>query len=100
MSQTILHTLNQSPFASQIWQDCLEHIEPDDCLVLLNDGVYGALNHHPYRNVLHNKTCYAIKEDVETRGLNQLNLNPDIILISYEQWVELAVKHPLSQSWF
>jgi len=100
MSQIILHTLNQSPFTSQIWQDCLAYIEAEDCLILLNDGVYGALKVHPYRDALRNKTCYAIKEEVEKRGLKHLNLNPDIKLISYEQWVELAVKYPLSQSWF
>lgn len=100
MHRTILHTINQSPFTSQLWPDCLDAIGSDDCLVLINDGVYGAIKNQPYQHLLNKKSCYAIKEELEKRGINQLDLNTDIELITYEQWVELAIQHPLSQSWY
>lgn len=100
MRQTILHTISLSPFTSQLWHDCLDNVENEDCLILINDGVYGAIKYHPYSDQLTNKTCYVIKDELEKRGLGPLNLNANIELITYEQWVELAVKHPLSQSWY
>ena len=100
MSQTICHCINQSPFSSQIWAECMASVKSDDCLVLINDGVYGVLSEHPYAQALANKTCYAIKEDVIKRGLDQLTTNAEIKLIDYAQWVELTVQHPLNQSWY
>ena len=47
-----------------------------------------------------NKTCYAIEEDVNKRGLDKLSINKNITLISYTDWIELTVKHPLNQSWY
>lgn len=100
MTQTICHSINQSPFSSNIWADCLSSVKHDDCLVMINDGVYGVLGGHPYAQALANKTCYAIEEDVKKRGLDKLAINKDIIFINYARWVELVVQHPLNQSWY
>lgn len=100
MTQTICHTINQSPFSSQLWSRCLASVDTNDCLVFINDGVYGALNNQPYSHRLKIKTCYAIDEDIKKRGLDQLALNQEVQLITYTQWVELSTKHPLSRSWY
>ena len=100
MKHTICHNINQSPFNSSIWADCLASVEGDDCIVLINDGVYGVLSEHPFNDMMKNKTCYAIEEDVNKRGLDKLPINKNITFISYTDWVGLTVKHPLNQSWY
>lgn len=100
MPNTICHNINQSPFSSKIWDDCLASIAKDDCLILINDGVYAVLEQHLYYEKLATINCYAIKDDVLQRGLHQQKCNRNIDLISYEEWVVLTVKHPLNRSWY
>ncbi len=101
MTQRILHTVNQSPFASQLLSQCIERCSSNDSVVLLEDGVYGALKTQPYAERLQPlQHCYAIAHDVEARGLTQGQLLENVTLISYDKFVSLCVEHPLSHSWY
>ena len=83
----IVHTINKS----DIWPSCSELFTQDDELVLLEDGVYLALDKV-------SKAC-AIQADVEARGL--LDRVPGSIrLIDYPDFVRLCTQAEKVCAWF
>lgn len=101
MNQRILHTVNKSPFSSTVLSQCLARWSQGDAILLLEDGVYGALNSHAYSQALSEvEQCYAIEADIIARGLEGELLLPHITLITYEQFVGLSLEYPLSHSWY
>lgn len=97
----ILHTVNKSPFTHATLKQCLDRYTKGDAIILLEDGVYGALTSHAYITELQKITlCYAIEKDIIARGLHKASLASNITLINDEQWVTLATEYPLNQSWY
>ena len=83
----IVHTINKP----DIWPSCSELFTQDDELVLLEDGVYLALDKV-------SKAC-AIQADVEARGL--VDRLPDSIrLIDYPDFVRLCTQAEKVCVWF
>ena len=99
--KTILHTVNQSPFSSLLLQQCFDKIHNQDGLLLLEDGVYAALSGHACAARLQtHKHCYAIKSDLEARGLTVATLADNITLIDYHDFVRLTTEYDLVHSWY
>ncbi len=96
----ILHTINKSPFSSTLFSQCLSRIGTSDSIVLLEDGVYGALNNHSESEALSLVTCYAIEDDIIARGLQKGLLLPHIELIDFKGFVDLTTQYSLTQSWY
>ena len=83
----ILHTINKS----SAWADSFGLINENDCLVMLEDGVYLALSEVNYG--------FAIRADVEARGL--LKKTPKSVeLIDYDEFVRLCVRADKICAWF
>ncbi|MGS2716586.1 sulfurtransferase complex subunit TusB [Eionea flava] len=99
---SILHLVNQSPFANNALQQCVSRINNEqDALVLLENGVYGALSKATNNVAIPSiKRCYAIEEDILARGISREALFENITLIDYTTFVKLTVEFPLSQSWY
>lgn len=99
---SILHLVNQSPFSSNVLQQCSDRIDPaQDALVLMGNGVYGGLSQATNTQLIGAiPRCYALEEDVLARGLDRNALLETITLIDYKKLVELTVEFPLSQSWY
>ncbi len=100
MSHSILHTVNQSPFTHSALQQCLCYAQESDSILLLENGVYGALLKHSLADKLSGKKCYAIEADLKARGLLGQELTPHIELIDFIYFVELTTQHKLVQSWY
>ena len=100
MSQSILHTVNQSPFNKNTLKQCLDCYSEGDGILLLEDGVYGALSSQPLANHLNAKNCYAIGADIQARGLNEQSLIQYIKTIDFQQFVQLCTQYDLVQSWY
>ena len=97
----ILHIVNQSPFSSTLLKQCMDRFNNDDGLILLEDGVYGAMSQHPYaQNVRNIKRCYAIKNDLLARGISLDDISDSIQVIDYDEFVQLTIAFPLSHSWY
>ncbi len=96
---TILHTINKSPFTHSVLKQCLDRVDTNDCIILLEDGVYGALSTHPYSKQLIHTTCYAIEQDIAARGLDKHLLLSHIQLIDYQTFVTLTINNSLIQRW-
>jgi len=97
----ILHTVNKSPFSDNTLAQCLARASEKDAIVLLDDGVYSILaKHNCSQGIQQLSACYAISDDVAARGLDSLAQLPNIQLIHYDDFVELATQFDIVQSWY
>ncbi len=100
---SILHTVNKSPFEKNSLESCLNHVKDGSAILLLEDGVYGALNNTAVSDRLARLTdnirIYALSPDIKARGLHEDRLVGNINLIAYDGFVDLAAEHDLVQAW-
>ena len=100
MTRRLLHLVSQSPFTHKALQQCLDHWQPQDGIVLLGDGVYGVLAAQPLATAMADTPCYFLEEDSKARGLENLPIISHCQSIDYEQMVALCASHDLVQSWY
>ena len=97
----ILHTVNKSPFSHSSLKQCLSRIQSGDSILLLEDGVYGALISHPYAVLMNpSSQYYALQGDLDARGLTGPQLLSHVTPIDYDEFVALSVQHTAVQSWY
>lgn len=99
-----LHTVNKSPFSHATLMSCLEVCSHTDCILLLEDGVFGALTSSPCAEQLalimqQGVKVYALSGDVNARGLTA-KLNPGIHITDYNGFVQLSIECRCVQSWY
>lgn len=101
MSHHLLHTVNKSPFSHNALKSCLDRVQSGDSVLLLEDGVYGALISQPWAMQMNpSAQYYAIAADIEARGLDQEKLLSHITLIGYDKFVDLSIQHSSTHSWY
>lgn len=98
-TKTRLHTLSHSPYQSDI-DAMLRCIAPRDALLLLQDGVIAALvqGNTASRLLALGVSVYALREDVEARGLDA-QISTDIALVDYTEFVRLTAQHAVQLAW-
>ena len=98
----MLHTVNKSPTERNTLESCLKHVNKGSVVLLIEDGVYGALkgttSTKMVEQALKNFPIYALYPDVEARGMQDRVID-GIKLVDYSGFVELAAEHPSVQSW-
>lgn len=100
----ILHTVNKSPTAHSALRDCAAIATNGDAVLLLEDGVYGVLQHAGSKALLESLAergvaLYAIQDDVTCRGLSQ-QVSPLVQLTDYSGFVALVASKKSVQSWY
>ncbi len=95
-----LHTLNKSPAESRAMQDCLTGLSAGDAIILIENGVYAALNSYAQQFAVLDPSVelYVLSADLEARGLSMLN--PRFQPADYDQFVALSCQHDKVVSWF
>ncbi|WP_225639645.1 sulfurtransferase complex subunit TusB [Candidatus Profftia sp. (ex Adelges kitamiensis)] len=95
----MLHTMSKSPNKADFTTLCAI-VNKNDAIILIQDGILcGLVNTYSLRNLRSISTfLYALKVDVYARGLSA-RLSSNIVLISYNQFVELSVKHKQQLYW-
>lgn len=96
----ILHTVNKSPFQQATLSQCLSLCDKEDGVILLEDGVYGALRVNPQAKQLSMVQCFAIEADLQTRGLLAKPLIKQINLIDFDDFVTLSCQYSQVLSWY
>ncbi len=100
---TMLHTVNKSPFEKNSLESCLAHAADNSAVLLIEDGVYGALKNTvvsaKVKDAMATVKVYALAPDLTTRGLDSGNLIDGIELVDYNGFVDLSTKHDKVQSW-
>jgi tRNA 2-thiouridine synthesizing protein B len=99
-----LHTINKSPFSHATLASCLQVCGKQDGILLLEDGVFGALISSPCAEELlamiqAGLKVYALSGDVNARGLQE-KIRTGIQLTDYNGFVQLSVEHKCVQSWY
>lgn len=82
-----LHVVNRESALAA----CLHAAAERDEILLIEDGIYAAVKPQP-------RPMLAIDTDVQTRGVRQ-RLAGGISIVSYAEFVELAVKHNPIVTW-
>lgn len=94
----ILHIVNKSPFENPTLSRCLRVLSTNDSLLLIEDGVFALQNIEQW-HLPDSLPLYYLSSDTEARGISNIS-NTSSTGISYADFVQLAVKHDKSISWF
>ena len=99
----MLHTVNKSPFEKNSLETCLSLAEDNSSILLIEDGVYGALKNTTIENSIINaqKTnkFFVLGPDLKARGLDKTSLISNIEIIDYKEFVKLTVENDKIQNW-
>ncbi len=94
-----LHLLNRSPFSSRVHEDVLNAMGPEDQLLLIEDGVNGALGSAGHYLVGLEGRLFALREDLESRGLLG-RCAESVIVVDVDGFVALTEVADKTISWF
>jgi len=100
-----LHTVNKSPFEKTDLSSCLAHARSGDGVLLIEDGVYGVLKGTRSADAIASAAAagtvaiYVLAPDLAARGLSPNRLMDGIQSVDYAGFVDLAIKHDLTQAW-
>lgn len=98
----LLHTVNKSPFERNALESCLQHAKHGSSVLLIEDGVYGALTGTAFtgrmEQALRTVAVYALQPDVDARGARR-RIIAGVTLVDYAGFVDLVVRHDAVQSW-
>lgn len=97
-----LHTVSQSPFTHSALETCARYMLPGAGLLLLENGVFAARNGSVWAahlTDLEGLHIYALAPDLRARGIAIETISPNIEIVDYAGFVELAVKYDRVQSW-
>ena len=98
-----LHTVNRSPFEHGALEGCLARVRPASAVLLIEDGVIGALAGSPHAERLGalapEVEFFALGPDLEARGIEPARLAPFVEVVDYTGFVELASRFARTVSW-
>lgn len=93
-----LHTINK-PLA---FQHCVALVAAGDAILLIEDGVYAAMDYDANRFLLESLpadvSLHALADDLAARGISDTML-PRFESVTWEQFVALAATHDKVVSW-
>lgn len=100
---TMLHTVNKSPFERRTLDSCLGHASKGSAILLLEDGIYGALKGTVVADKIKDATAdhpiYVLGPDVRARGMSEDQVIEGVSVVDYEGFVDLVTAHDNVQSW-
>jgi tRNA 2-thiouridine synthesizing protein B len=99
----ILHTVNKSPFERNALVSCLGHAQAGSSVLMIEDGVYGAIAGSQVADVVNNSLAtvkiYVLEPDLAARGIAKEKLISGVQLIDYAGFVDLAADNTTVQAW-
>jgi tRNA 2-thiouridine synthesizing protein B len=99
-----LHLVSRSPHESLALAHCLARAGKGDALLLLEGGVYAALEGSAcaprLREAMGGVAVYALEADLAARGIAAEEVAGGVVRVDYEGFVELCLRHSPVQSWF
>lgn len=94
-----LHTVNKH---DDYLVRCLSLVGNGDAVLLIEDGVYGAMdtpiNVDTWKNISAAVECFALESDLAARGISDKML-PFFTPVSWQQFIALTEKHDKVISW-
>ncbi len=100
---SMLHTVNKSPFERNTLNSCLGHALPGSAILLIEDGVFGAVEGtaqaDTLRAALADRAVYVLGPDLLARGMTAEHVIEGIAVVDYNGFVELTTQYDKVQSW-
>jgi len=98
-----LHTVNKSPFGNGALLSALKHAKPGDAVLMIEDGVYGALAGSAVAgergSAADGVALYVLEGDVKARGIGADKMMDGIKAVGYDGFVDLVTEHDRTQAW-
>ena len=99
-----LHTVNRSPFEHGAFAGCLARVRPGSAVLLIEDGVLGALAGSPHAVRLAAAAAggvevFALGPDLDARGIEPARLAPCVVVVDYAGFVDLACRFARTVTW-
>lgn len=97
----MLHIVNRSPFSHRALADCLRTCDAATGILLIEDGVYAALEDGEWLARMRDKTAklYVLSADVAARGLGE-RIGDAVQAVDYDGFVALCCEYPATHSWY
>ncbi|MGM0692048.1 MAG: sulfurtransferase complex subunit TusB [Pseudomonadota bacterium] len=95
----LLHIVNRSPATSRVFQQALAAMSPRDRLLLIEDGVQGALPQLVQYYAGLEGRLFALKEDLASRGLLG-RCDASVQVVDVEGFVDLTEEAERTVSWY
>ena len=99
----MLHTVNKSPFEKNSLETCLRLAKPGNDILLIEDGVYAAMNGTSVAGTIsaatENFKIYVLGPDLASRGVAKEELIDGVEVVDYDGFVRLAAQNDTVQSW-
>lgn len=96
---TMLHLVNKSPFDGSSLNTATSIMKPDDALLLIEDGVYGAIKNSTSAAKLEGKNVSVLGPDLAARGLAEDKLVDGVKIVDYAGFVDMVESNDKVQSW-
>jgi tRNA 2-thiouridine synthesizing protein B len=95
--------VNKSPFERNSLESCLRLAADGSAILLIEDGVYGALDNTAVSNLIKkrmdNVKFFVLGPDIDARGLGDRPLIEGVETVDFGGFVDLVEKHSATQSW-
>ena len=95
----MLHLVNKSPYDACNLDTASSIMKSDDSLLLIEDGVYGAVKNGKAASLLGGHKISVLGPDLAARGISEDKLIDGVEIIDYAGFVDLVEANDKVQSW-
>jgi tRNA 2-thiouridine synthesizing protein B len=96
---SMLHLVNKSPYENNNLSTASSIMKSGDALLLIEDGVYGAIKNGKASAMLADCSVSVMGPDLAARGISEDKLADGVNVVDYSGFVELVEKNDKVQSW-
>jgi len=95
----MLHLVNKSPFDGGGLNTATSIMKGDDTLLLIEDGVYGAMKNTRASALVEGRKVSVLGPDLAARGIPEDKLVDGVTVVDYAGFVDLVEANDKVQSW-
>ncbi|HSG10738.1 MAG: sulfurtransferase complex subunit TusB [Gammaproteobacteria bacterium] len=96
---SMLHLVNKSPYDGSNLNTATSIMKSGDTLLLIEDGVYGAVKAGKAASLLEGHTVSVLGPDLAARGITKDKLADGINVVDYAGFVDMVEANDKVQSW-
>jgi len=95
----MLHLVNKSPYDGSNLDTAASIMKDGDALLLIEDGVYGAVKKGKAAALLAGHTVSVLGPDLAARGITEDKLVDGVTIVDYAGFVDMVEANNTVQSW-
>ena len=96
---SMLHVVNKSPYERNSLDTAVGLMKDGDELILIEDGVYGAMKGGAAASKLDGVKVSVLGADLAARGISEDKLVDGVSIVDYAGFVDLVEANDKVQSW-